>query len=195
MINIKSNEEKIISFEFQVEGSRETPSVRLIIEGVNDDFDLSIPASIKNGKIEAKIPQLEHVIPDISGTKKLKARIEAIVDDTFFETWSDDIIVEQTVKVKTKQTEIRTENKKPKITATLTEVNTVETKPLSEIKTTDGKKYKLTGDFIECSSKSTPGRMYPKTVIDEGCAEEKPKKKTPKKKISIEEKFENMLSD
>lgn len=200
MIQIKGDESKIISFDFQVEGSNKKPQVRLVIEQVNTNFDLSIPAEINNGQVTARIPQLENLIEDFSGTKRLRARIEAIVEDSYFETWNDEIVVEQSVKVKAQQTDLKTEETKPKVNAKLTDVSTVENK----IETIDEKKeYKITGEFIEASGKSTPGRMYPNMLfpeeksVTEGC-EVKPEKTSPKKKKqkdeSISSKFESMLT-
>lgn len=132
MIEIKSDEEKIISFDMQVEGTGELPKVRLIIEQVNQKFDISVPCTYEHGVVEVRIPKFDELMPDISETKRLRARVEAIVEDTIGVPWEDEIHVEPTIKIKATQTNIRTESKKPKIQAVIKEVKTLKTKPLKE---------------------------------------------------------------
>ena len=130
---------------------------------------MSIPAEVNNGQVTAKIPMLEDLIEDFSGTRRLRARVEAIVDDTYFETWSDEIVVEQSVKVKSKQTGLKTENNKPVITASLSEVKIVDEEPLEVPETKE-------------------------TIVQEkSCETPKSTKKQKNKDQSYKEKFEELL--
>ena len=201
MITLKSDEEKLISFDMNIQNSSKLPSIRLVIENINSDFDITIPATFEQGIVEAKIPKMDGLINEFSGKKRLKARVEAIIEDTYFIPWESDIIVEPTVKVLAKQKEIKEADTKPKIKTVLKEIKEVK-KEVEKIEIKDGIELPVSGPpvFQEISEDDPFNEALEKLdLVDitpvkgkELTKTKSRKKKQPTKK-TISEEFEDFL--
>ena len=124
-----SDKQEIFECKLQLEGASLSKSkARILLETTEGTILLFKGKINSSGKCTIKIPKLKNKIEETSG----KMKLEVIAEDTYFEPWEDNFIIEQskklTVEVKEQSDKIIKDNK-PKI------------KVITERKTTDYVEY------------------------------------------------------
>ena len=145
MIKIKTDEEKLLNFDLQIEGTQSQPKVNFVIEGLSPGYNLTVPCDISGSGVSVKIPKLGGFLSESMNGKTVRGRIEAILDDNFYESWSGEIELETPVRIEAKEPKM-VEEEKPKITARLTDVKK---KPIEEKKTPKPRKKKSFDELLK----------------------------------------------
>jgi hypothetical protein len=116
MVKIITSESKILKFALDIEGSQSTPDINYIIE--SEPFSYSFPGTVENGKVEVDIPELHELIKP----GKYKAKLDVVLDESFYSPWTGDVVVETPVEIKVEEEiEEIVEDKKSKVEVKLTE--------------------------------------------------------------------------
>ncbi len=114
MIELKLNKESELSFDINIEGSKETPKARLILE-MEDSMELAIAGTVKEGVVEVKVPSLLALKEKLSGDN-VKGYLEVIVDSSYFIPWEEYFDLKEPITV---QAESKTVKKQKEIKITV----------------------------------------------------------------------------
>ena len=126
MITLKTSEAKTLNFDIDVEGSKNKPEVKYIIE--SEPFSYCFNGIIEDKKIKIKIPKLCDTIT--SG--QYESKIEIVLDENLFCPWSGSIMIETPIEVKIKES-VEENLVEKKVAVKLSNKETIEEK-IEEVK-------------------------------------------------------------
>ena len=139
MMELKLNKESELSFDINVEGSKETPRARLILE-MEDSMELAIKGSVKEGSVTVKVPSLMSLKEKLSGDN-VRGYLEVIVDNGYFVPWEEYFSLKAPVTVQAESTEV---TKQPEIKISVGKNKIVEKNEVIIIK----KDFKIPGTSV-----------------------------------------------
>ncbi len=116
-IRLKSNESKTLEFGMEIDGTKNDPNLRFIIETENAHY--MFPGRFEDDKAIIDMPKLNTIVESIDAGE-YDARIEVIIDDNFYEPWSGSIDIVNPVEIKMEDVPNLKESKK-KVTIAVTE--------------------------------------------------------------------------
>lgn len=96
MANISLSKETELNFKLNVEGAKEVPSVRFIMN-FSEDYSVLISGTAANNIATVKIPKMPFLME--SNVESIPAKLEVIVDGQYFMPWTDDLKIKKDVKV------------------------------------------------------------------------------------------------
>lgn len=134
MTKINPDKSTSLKFKIALQGAKEAPSARLIIQPEGSSHFIGIPADINEDMITVKIPaRYEHFT-----FNEAAARLEVIVGQDYFVPWRDDFIIEESFKLEvTPLTEASDEETKERVSVTIVEEEVEEPAPVEEKKVTE----------------------------------------------------------
>lgn len=96
MTNISLSKETELNFKLNVEGAKEVPTVRFLMN-FSENYSVMIEGSAANNVATVKIPKM----PFLSYAKleSVPAILEVIVDGQYFMPWADNLGIKKEVKV------------------------------------------------------------------------------------------------
>lgn len=157
MMELKLNKESELSFDINIEGSKETPKARLLLE-MEDSMELAISGTVKEGVVTIKIPSLLALKEKLSGDN-VKGYLEVIVDNNYFIPWEENFSLKEPITVQAESIAVK---KQKEIKITLGKNRIVEK---NEVITLSNKDFRIpktnilleSGDKIEVLSESDEG--------------------------------------
>jgi hypothetical protein len=108
MIDIRSDKEFDLYFHVDIRGSNETPKSRFVIE-TNNNINVSFDGSFDpaTDKVRVSFPKLE-VLDRLLESEIFKAKLEVIVENSYFTPWSDKVRVKTPIVVSAESVEYET---------------------------------------------------------------------------------------
>lgn len=99
MINIRADKEFSMDFQINIEGSEQTPQVRFVFE-MSNGVNISFPGHYQkaNDKVRVSLPSLNS-IGLFEETENVNAKLEVIVEDSYFAPWQDVISIKHPMQV------------------------------------------------------------------------------------------------
>jgi hypothetical protein len=100
MITLKANEEKILFFDFVVEGTKkENMQIKFRLDILGTEY--GFPGKVEDDKIQVVLPALNTILKD-DVTGIFKGRLRVICDDKIYlKPWDDDVEIKLEPKVVT----------------------------------------------------------------------------------------------
>lgn len=128
MTKINPDKSTSLKFKIALQGAKEAPQARLIIQPEGSSHFIGIPADINEDMITIKIPaRYEHFT-----FTEASARLEVIVGQDYFVPWRDEFIIEESFKLEvTPLTEVK-EEEKHRVSVTIVEEEVEKPKPVQE---------------------------------------------------------------
>lgn len=130
MIELKLNKESELSFEINVEGSKEPPKARLIFE-VDSNMELALKGKIQEGNVKVSVPSLMDLKEKLSG-ENVKGYLEVIVDNNYFVPWEEHFSLKAPITVQAESASAPVKQSEIKIS--LGKKNLVEKNEIVELK-------------------------------------------------------------
>jgi len=112
MIEINPKESTTLNFKVNVSGSNAIPQPRLIIP-ISKKVSLVFEGKMVEGEVEVNISELL----ELTDSKKLKGKLEVIIEDNIFYPWEDIIKIKNTTSVKAETVKKPIKESKIKVSA------------------------------------------------------------------------------
>lgn len=105
-----------LRYKMMVEGAKSIPSARFVLDIGEGQF-FSIQGKVVDGIAEIIIPSLKFLEKKLK--EKVTAKLEIIVDDRYFEIWSEEVDIKSDIKVE--PIELRKTEQEEKVSVELEE--------------------------------------------------------------------------
>lgn len=129
MANISLSKETELNFKLNVEGAKEVPTVRFLMN-FSEDYSVMISGTAANNVATVKVPKMPFL--ESSNIESVPAKLEVIVDGQYFMPWADNLGIKKEVKVEAVADTEEPLQEKTDVNATLIQGETVLEEDVSE---------------------------------------------------------------